>query len=222
MKKVILLLAGATLMASCSDKGAKPKTLVDSVSYAIGVSMSKNLNNPEAFTDSLDIDMLVAGLKAAIDSNAAFNDTIAMEVMNKYFTQRQEKNNQKLIKEHDEFIKKNSDAGMKMSESGLLYKVVKEGAGIKPDQNDKIVGNISFKDKDGEELFSITPKDTLSLQELGIPGVIEGMQMMSIGSNYQFVLPHHLAFGPKPQAPKVKPYAPIVLSVELLDVKPVK
>jgi FKBP-type peptidyl-prolyl cis-trans isomerase FkpA len=222
MKKIIILVSSALALASCGEKVAdKPKSFNDSVSYAFGAMLGENFRADEiGLMDSLNMEQIIAGLKAGRDSAAIFSKAKVDSILQLHQKQVMDKYNQSLIKEHDDFIKKNSDAGMKITESGLLYKIQKEGAGKKADLNDTIVANITLKTRKGEQLMASSPNEAtrIQLQQLGLQGAVEAVKMMSVGSKYSFVIPHHLGFGERPMMQGVKPYEALTLEVELLDV----
>jgi FKBP-type peptidyl-prolyl cis-trans isomerase FkpA len=222
MKKIILILSGALALQSCGEKVAdKPKTFQDSVSYAFGAMLGENFRDDEiGLMDSLDMKQIIAGLKAGRDSTSIFSKEKVDSILKMHQKAVMEGYSANLLKAHDAYIKTSKDGGMKMTESGLLYKAVKEGAGIKADDNDTLVANIVIKTTEGEILMSSKENEAtrLPLQQLSLPGAIEAAKMMSIGSKYEFVLPHHLAFGERPEMQGVKPYAPLLISIDLMDV----
>jgi len=53
-----------------------------------------------------------------------------------------------------------------------------------------------------------------------IAGWTEGLQLMQVGSKYQFVIPSELAYGQNGSPPKIPPHSTLVFEIELLSVKP--
>tara|TARA_R100001143_G_C3361305_1_gene136500 strand:+ start:11640 stop:12500 length:861 start_codon:yes stop_codon:yes gene_type:complete len=84
------------------------------------------------------------------------------------------------------------------TESGLIYKVVEEGNGEIPQENQfvfvefkgKLVSDDVFEETDGLIFFLLN--DGL------IPGLREGLSLMSEGSTFELVMPPELAFGNNP------------------------
>ena len=51
-----------------------------------------------------------------------------------------------------------------------------------------------------------------------IPGFSEGLQLMTVGSHYRFVIPSDLAYGPQGSGPDIGPNATLIFEIELIEV----
>lgn len=89
--------------------------------------------------------------------------------------------------------KKAKEAGVQKTASGLLYKVIKEGKGEKPVENDKVT--VSYKGTliDGTQ-FDASEKVPMSVGQL-VPGFNEALMLMTPGSKYEVYIPAELAYG---------------------------
>ncbi len=114
------------------------------------------------------------------------------------------------------------DPSIKTTESGLAYKVVKEGEGETVGKSGsanvkytgKLIDGTVFDSNDsGVEL---SPRGT-------VPGFGEGLAMMNKGSKYIFYIPGELAYGVEgAEQAGIGPNATLVFEVEALDVTPGK
>ncbi len=93
------------------------------------------------------------------------------------------------------FIEKlqKEDPSIKVTPSGLAYKVVKEGSGEKAQSNSRVT--LSYKGTliNGKE-FDASDNATFSPRQV-IPGFGEGLQMMNEGAHYILYIPGDLAYG---------------------------
>jgi len=129
----------------------------------------------------------------------------------------QAKINEPLKAKNQAFLDKNkSAAGIVTTASGLQYKVVKEGAGVKPAMGDTVLVNYKLTDIDGKQIQS---NDSIKFV-IGsvIPGWNEGIQLMAPGSKYMLYIPYELGYGEQGQRPNIGPYATLIFDVDLLKV----
>jgi FKBP-type peptidyl-prolyl cis-trans isomerase FklB len=148
--------------------------------------------------------------------------------LNKYFAQLQEKQLQKQFKgyiaENKDFLEKNSkkDSVVTLT-SGLQYIVLKAGNGNKPTINDKIRVHYTGKLLDGTTFDSSYQRNEPAEFTVGqvIPGWVEALQLMPVGSKWRLFIPESLAYGAQPpRGSSIKPYSTLIFDVELLDILP--
>ena len=109
--------------------------------------------------------------------------------------------------------------GVKVTDSGLQYKVITEGNGAQPVETDKVKVHYSGTLIDGKEFDSSYKRNEPSEFRLNqvIKGWTEGLLLMSVGSKFVFYIPSGLAYGPKgPEA--IGPNQTLIFTVELLDI----
>lgn len=104
---------------------------------------------------------------------------------------------------------------MQKTASGLLYKVIKEGKGEKPVENDKVT--VSYKGTliDGTQ-FDASEKVPMSVGQL-VPGFNEALMLMTPGSKYEVYIPADLAYGTNPN-PRIPVNSTLIFEIELLSV----
>jgi FKBP-type peptidyl-prolyl cis-trans isomerase FklB len=101
--------------------------------------------------------------------------------------------------------------------SGLQYKVIKAGSGIKPTDKDVIKCHYRGTLIDGTVFEQSDPAKPASIQvEPLVPGLKEAIKLMPVGSKWEVYIPAELGFGSAGKPPKVGPDAVIIYELELL------
>ncbi|WOD44143.1 FKBP-type peptidyl-prolyl cis-trans isomerase [Hwangdonia lutea] len=236
--KILSIALVATTLFSCNNNGLtnKPlKTQVDSVSYAIGMDVARNVNTSAS---EIDRDIFIQGFINTLDSTATLiEEDKAREIINNYFRSKQEENRKKqqaeALKKAEEqyndvkvasenFLEENkAKEGVKTTASGLQYIVLKEGNGEKPEEASKVKVHYHGTTIDGEVFDSSVDRGTPSefFVNQVIKGWTEGLQLMPVGSKYKFFIPQELAYGAFPrQGGKIKPFDALIFEVELLEI----
>ncbi|MFA6409290.1 MAG: FKBP-type peptidyl-prolyl cis-trans isomerase [Gammaproteobacteria bacterium] len=105
--------------------------------------------------------------------------------------------------------------------SGLQYKIIKEGKGAKPSPNDVVTVHYAGTLIDGTEFDSSYKRGQPASFPVGavIPGWVEALQMMPVGSTWELYIPSQLAYGTRGAPPLIGPNSVLVFKVELLDIK---
>lgn len=231
MKKMSVLLAAAVVAlgvsaTSCDSKrSANLKTSLDSASYAVGIANGGPFGqNIKGFPgDPIDIDLLLAGLEAAMKNDTASMKMTPMEAqdfVNTYFTQAYEKEVASAKAEEQKFLDENKTKdGVITTESGLQYKVVTEGTGAKPTESDRVKVHYTGTLLNGEKFDSSLDRGEPSV--FGVSQVIEGwkegLQIMPVGSKYIFWIPSELGYGER-GTQNIKPNSTLQFEVELLEI----
>src|ERR1700747_3152111 len=111
--------------------------------------------------------------------------------------------------------------GVKTTNSGLQYKVIKEGTGDKPGDSDIVETNYRGTTIDGKE-FDSSAKHGSSFT-LPVNGVIKGwaeaLKLMPVGSKWEIYVPSELAYGDEGYGDDIPPGSTLVFDLELLDIK---
>ncbi|WP_396601998.1 FKBP-type peptidyl-prolyl cis-trans isomerase [Algibacter sp. R77976] len=229
--KFLSLITLVVLLASCNQNGVtkKPiKTELDSVSYAIGMDVAKNV---KASFDNFDNDLFVQGFNNVLDStDILIDETKAQQVVRAYFQKKQKADAEKAKLEAEDnkidgekFLAENKKKdGVVTTESGLQYIVLNEGTGEKPTTASKVKVHYHGTLIDGTVFDSSVERGTPA--EFGVTQVIkgwtEGLQLMKEGAKYKFFIPSDIAYGanPRPGGP-IKANSTLIFDVELLEVK---
>ena len=98
----------------------------------------------------------------------------------------------------EKFLAENKNKpGVKTTANGLEYKVLKEGKGAQPKATDTVTVHYRGTLIDGTEFDSSYKRGQPATFPLNgvIKGWTEGLQLMKVGSKYQFFIPPGLAYG---------------------------
>ncbi|MEE2820313.1 MAG: FKBP-type peptidyl-prolyl cis-trans isomerase, partial [Pseudomonadota bacterium] len=127
------------------------------------------------------------------------------------------------LKSGEAFLADNAKQdGVTVTASGLQYKVLSEGSGDSPKATDTVKVHYEGRLISGDVFdSSIARGEPVSFPLNGvIPGWSEGVQLMKVGSKFQFTIPSALAYGPTGTGP-IPPNSVLVFDVELLEINPV-
>jgi FKBP-type peptidyl-prolyl cis-trans isomerase FklB len=199
-------------------------------SYAIGLSIGKTMKR-----DGVDVDpaALARGLRDAISgSKPLLSDQDAQAALVALQTEvRKKQEVQRTMaleankKEGESYLAANKTKdGVVTLPSGLQYKILKEGTGLKPTTSDTVVCNYKGTLIDGTEFDSSYKRGQPATFPVGqvIKGWTEALQLMPVGSKWQLVVPSDLAYGERGagQGSNIGPNATLVFEVELISIAP--
>ncbi len=235
MKNSLKLLVGVALasnfVACTSQWGKAPKmeTNMDSVSYAIGVWIGNGPANV-VDKDQIDAQLVVKGLTDALEEkDLNITPEEAQMILNQFSQEQQKKQAEADKATEAERVQKGADflaenktkEGVVETESGLQYRVIKEGTGRTPVATDKVRVNYEGRLINGD-VFDSSKEHGGEPAEFVLNQVIrgwtEGLQLMKEGSVYELYLKPELAYGPRAAGEKIKPNSTLIFEVELLEV----
>ena len=121
----------------------------------------------------------------------------------------------------EEFLAANAKKdGIKTTESGLQYKIEKEGTGAIP--ADTSVVRVHYKGTliDGTEFDSSYKRGEPTEFPVNrvIKGWTEALQLMPVGSKWTLYIPSNLAYGPQGARGAIGPNETLIFEVELIDI----
>ena len=214
------LLAGTAL----AEEAPALEDATDRSSYSLGFQMGQDLKRQEV---AMDRDALVKGLTDGQSGSEPLMTPDAMRtlltdvkrrIIAKQQEERQAKINEK-VQAGVAFLEANkSKPGVQTTESGLQYRVITAGDGVRPGPSDRVRVHYRGKTVDGQEFDSSHKRGKPA--EFAVNRVIrgwgEGLQLMPAGSKYELFIPYELAYGRRgPLA-----YQALIFEVELLAVNP--
>ncbi|MBR5086576.1 MAG: FKBP-type peptidyl-prolyl cis-trans isomerase [Muribaculaceae bacterium] len=192
---------------------------MDKLSYALGLSMAQNFKG--SGITSINADDFADALRAVYeDKEKKMSYDEAKKVVQDFFTELEANAgamNEELGKK---FLEQNAQQeGVKVTESGLQYLILKEGNGVKPGPNDAVTVHYTGRLIDGTVFDSSVERGEPATFAVGqvIPGWVEGLQLMSEGAAWRLFIPSNLAYGPHGTGP-IQPNSTLIFDVQLLKV----
>ncbi|PIE50597.1 MAG: hypothetical protein CSA38_02175 [Flavobacteriales bacterium] len=183
-------------------------------------------------TNVLSNEMVLQGLEDGLNKKEALNDNKALQT---YLAPIQQKGQAKMqkrrqarldilkeknLKAGNKFIEEKKKDGFQVTESGLMYKVIKKGDDAKK-PTDKDLAKVIYTGKhiDGKE-FDSSKGEARDMRVSGVvPGFKEALKMMSKGSKMQIILPPALGYGENGNQ-RIEPNSVLVFDLELTDFAP--
>ena len=211
----LLVICLLILTSSCEQKPKHktPKTDLERFSYSIGVNIATSFKEKHNLKE-IDALSIAKGFNDVIyDQKLDIGLLGTDSVLNDYFDQlNQEMKYEQAaeaLKEGEEYMIENAKKeGVKTTESGLQYEVLKPGnTGTKIQKDNMVTFHYQASLINGEVYDSSIGKDPVImptvLTQTTLLGLYEGMLLMSLGDQYRFVIPAELAY--RNESPKGSP-----------------
>jgi FKBP-type peptidyl-prolyl cis-trans isomerase len=194
--------------------GGKART-----SYAFGMTVGSDLQETGL---EIDYTAFTEGLRAAMEQKQTIMDRDeALEIVQDAFESAMGRQAAVLREKEGAFLAQNaSQPGIKTTDSGLQYLVIKEGNGPKPESTDTVRVHYQGSLIDGVVFDSSQDRgepEEIPLNMV-IPGWSEGIMLMSVGSKYQLFIPSNMAYGERGAGQIIPPYSTLIFTIELLDI----
>ena len=215
--------AGKTAtVAPAPEKGAELKTSKDTVSYALGVDIARNLINQNL--GDVEFNLLVKGMEDVFKKKPV---TLKEEEANKCIQDYMQKAKSSKADGNKEagkkFLAENAKKkGVVSLPNGIQYEVIKNSTDtVKPKLTDKVKCHYHGTLIDGTIFDSSVDRGepvTFPLNGV-IKGWQEALQLMTIGSKWRIFIPADLAYGDNSAGEKIGPGSTLVFEVELLGIE---
>ncbi len=216
--------AAPTQMAKASE--VKIATFEDSLAYTIGVNMGLNLLkdslilNPELIKAGLEDMLLAKTARLTKEQSEEVFKTLNKRMMEKQAAMNKSTGDVNKVKGYQFLEENKKKEGVKVTPSGLQYKVIQEGTGIKPLATDQVEVHYEGTLIDGTKFDSSYDRnETITFPLNGvIRGWTEGLQLMKEGAIYMLYIPAELGYGERGAGGVIGPNETLIFKVELKKV----
>lgn len=192
-------------------------------SYGIGLQVGQQLQ--ESGLEGLISEALLAGLRDALEGNAP---AVPVDVVHRALREIHERadavrrdRQQVLAVEGQQFLAENAQKeGVNSTESGLQFRVLTQGEGSIPARQDRVRVHYTGRLIDGSVFDSSVQRGQPAEFPVSgvIPGWIEALTLMPVGSKWELYIPHNLAYGERGAGASIPPFSALIFEVELLEI----
>ncbi len=233
MKSVfwLAIILGLFTSGCQQNKQQTPQSQEEKHAYSVGASMARmHQRTLERITDiesDFDVDMYVQGVVDSINGKLQFEEEELKKLSDEYhklFLAKSNEINEKIAAENlaigSQFLAENkTKEDVIETESGLQYRIIRQGSGQKPTREDRVEVNYIGRLVDGTEFDNSYTRGKPAQFDLirVVPGWTEGLQLMQEGAKYKLYVPAELGYGKRASA-KIPANSTLVFEVELLKV----
>ena len=193
---------------------------MDKISYALGLSIANNFLTTGI--KSLDINDFSKAMKAVFQQEKPeISYADAKKIINEYFGKLQEDLSRKNLEEGIAFLAKNKEnPGVITLPSGLQYEVLTEGSGKKPSLTDRVKCHYQGSLINGFVFDSSIQRGEPAVFGVDqvIPGWVEALQLMPVGSRWKLYIPSDLGYGAQGAGEVIPPNSALIFEIELIDI----
>ncbi|QPI43857.1 FKBP-type peptidyl-prolyl cis-trans isomerase [Pectobacterium aroidearum] len=192
-------------------------------SYGIGLQVGQQLQ--ESGLEGLIPEALLAGLRDALEGNAP---AVPVDVVHRALREIHERadavrreRQQVLAVEGQQFLAENAQKeGVNSTESGLQFRVLTQGEGAIPARQDRVRVHYTGRLIDGSVFDSSVQRGQPAEFPVSgvIPGWIEALTLMPVGSKWELYIPHNLAYGERGAGASIPPFSALIFEVELMEI----
>ena len=217
LSSFILLIFTTTTVISAEISTEKQK-----LSYAMGIYFSQSIVNQNI---DMDVDAFIQAITDSLNkSELKLSQAEIQNALTAYQQQLAAKRNASADGNKASSLKflennKKKD-GVVVLDSGLQYKVIKQGDGAKPNKNSTVKVHYHGTLIDGKVFDSSYDRGqpiTLPLNQV-IKGWQEALPLMNVGSKWQIYVPAELAYGERGAGSSIGANETLIFDIELLAV----
>ena len=206
-----------------SANAVKIETDQEKLSYSMGIFFGQTVIRQEM---EIDVPAFMQAVEDVLNKNEKkLSDEEMQKIINTYQKKEQEDRIEKSDKDNADgkkFLAENKKKeGVTVLPSGLQYKIIENSEGEKPLADSRVVVHYRGTLINGTEFDSSYARGEPI--ELGLNQVIKGwqeaLQLMSVGSKWQIVIPSELAYGERGAGRVIGPNSTLIFDIELISIK---
>lgn len=183
--------------------------------YQLGTDAKK------VFSEEKNQKIFLVGVRDGLEERKTLVDMNEMKKLRSKPRRKDPKEGKKHKEQGMKFLEENKKKpGVKTTDSGLQYKVLKAGDGKSPSATDTVEVHYRGSLINGTEFDSSYKRNktiTFPLNEV-IKGWTEGLQLMKEGAEYEFYIPPELGYGPGGTS-GIPPNSVLIFEVKLIKVQ---
>ncbi|WP_026160479.1 FKBP-type peptidyl-prolyl cis-trans isomerase [Teredinibacter turnerae] len=235
MRKSILAMAVLGIaLAGCKNEAQQAPAQLSSdeqrEAYAVGMYIGEKVKDVvdenRGVDPNFDVDLYLRGITDTVkgdmqmsqeDAKAVFL-ALQKEVREYKRAEQQRQREENLAKAHAFMEENKSKEGIQVTESGLQYRVLKEGDGESPDKLDRV--SVFYKGTltDGAVFDQTEPDKPRQFQvNRLVKGWTEALQLMKKGEKIELFVPPELGYGNQDRS-RIPPNSVLVFELELVDI----
>ncbi|MEC8273499.1 MAG: FKBP-type peptidyl-prolyl cis-trans isomerase, partial [Bacteroidota bacterium] len=158
---------------------------------------------------------------AYFGNEVIINEEDANMLLQEYYIELSQKKSQEAISIGQAFLDENAkNEGVITTASGLQYEVINKGTGATPVESDQVTVHYHGTLVDGTVFDSSVERGQPATFPVNgvIPGWVEALQLMNVGSKYKLYIPSDLAYGERGAGGSIGPNETLIFEVELLSI----
>ncbi len=225
MKKFLTIALAALAVVSMTSCGGSRalKTELDTLSYALGTDFGASLVRiVGTLEEDMNMDVFFKGVEDALEEKPVIEQQEAYAFLRNYMNVV---NPKKALENSNAYLAEiEKMEGVKKTESGLLYQIVREGNEKKATlDTDKVRVMYEGKTRDGKVFDSSYERGDTAQFALNqvIKGWTEGMKLVGEGGEIKLWIPAKLAYGVRgTRDGSIGPNHAITFTVEVVEVIP--
>ncbi len=171
---------------------------------------------------ALNVEDFAAAIKAVFEGEKpAMSYEEAKQVINEYFASIQAQMLQKNKEEGEAFLAENKKNPKVVTlPSGLQYEILTQGNGPKPKATDRVRCHYHGTLINGQVFDSSVERGQPAVFGVSqvIPGWVEALQLMPVGSRWKLFIPSNLAYGEQGAGDSIAPNSALIFEVELIGI----